>query len=124
MPIDGLYRNLPTLKSSRPIKSTSQLALWLNNLPLQDSVFNNALTIFWSNSGKPYALRCSLVWIDLRVWLWQWHIALNLRSLYMIQTKCILSSVDHKVCRVLVTTHVRNEVDSYSTGSLIVKIPI
>ena len=96
---------LPTNKSSFPIKTTSQLRPWLDNLALQHCIVNDILTILGPYSSEPDSLCRTLVLA---------HGGLA----------CISSPVDHDVRSVLVAADMADEVDAHATGSLIVQVTV
>lgn len=111
--------SLPAHKLLAAIETTSQLALWLHHLALQDGISHDILAVLWPHSGQPNALRSLPILVGLFGSAGIWYGCNASVSLVGGSSRAV-SSVYHYVCGELVAAYVANEINSNATRSLVV----
>lgn len=108
---------LPADQTSFSVEPSSKLCPWLHDLPLQDCVPDNILTIFWPHPRQPNALGSALVRGIYR------------RGLSNLSFRCLVpvevsSPVHNHVRRIFVSSDMIDKVDTNAPGPLIIQVPM
>ena len=109
----------PTDQPPLPIKPSPQLPLRLNNLPLQDRIPHNILTILGPDSCQPDSLRSAFIILP----------SFHLPPLSLLPTSPLIPikippPINNHIRRILMPPHMANKVHPDAPRALIVHIPV